>query len=123
MRRSIQIPGGACGYLGTCGGAVSLGIAVSIVTKATPLTGLARGMANRASALALLRCSDDQPRCCKRALRRTVAAGRDFFKDELGIAFPPPNASQQCKDISRNNECAQDRCPYFRQIHRDRHNA
>ena len=114
IRRSMQIPGGTCGYHGACGGAVSLGVAVSIITGATPVKGLARGMAHRATALALLSCGDDEARCCKRALRKTVSSGRDFFAAELGIEFPQPKGHQFCTDIARNAECAREQCPYFR---------
>lgn len=117
IRRSMQIPGGACGYLGACGGGVSLGVAASIVTRATPTTGLARGMANRATASALAACGDDDARCCKRALRLTVSVGRDFFEDELGIEFPPATRAQACWDNDRNLECAGERCLFY---HRDR---
>jgi len=113
IRRSQQIPGGTCGYHGACGGAVSLGVAVSIITGATPLTGLARGMAHRATAMALMNCGDDEARCCKRALRRTVSTGREFFAGELNIEFPPQKLDQFCSDISRNQECAKRHCPYF----------
>ncbi len=123
IRRSLQVPGGACGYLGACGGAISLGIAVSLVTDATPLTGLARGMANRATAKALLRCGDDDARCCKRALRSSVAAGREFFEEELGIVFPKPLSNQQCHEMSRNVECSGEHCAYFRRARSNAQNA
>lgn len=113
IRRCMQIPGGTCGYHGACGGAVSLGVAVSVMTGATPVTGLARGLAHRATAMALLSCGDDEARCCKRALRKTVTAGRAFFAKELGITFPEPDGHQVCTDISRNKECAREHCPYF----------
>lgn len=116
IRRCMQIPGGTCGYHGACGGAIALGVAVSLITSATPVTGLARGMAHRATAMALLECADDEARCCKRSLRKTVAAGRDFFADELGIDFPRPATHQFCMDIPRNRECARDHCPYFRRL-------
>ena len=116
IRRSMQIPGGTCGYHGACGGAISLGVAVSMITGATPLTGLARGMAHRATAQALLECADDEARCCKRSLRKTVSAGRDFFAEELGIEFPRPGVHQFCMDISKNRECAKEHCPYFCRI-------
>ena len=113
IRRSMQIPGGTCGYHGACGGAVSMGVAVSIITGATPVTGLARGMAHRATAMALLNCGDDEARCCKRALRKTVSTGRGFFAEELGINFPLPVGRHFCTDIARNRECARGQCPYF----------
>ena len=37
--RGSEYPGGACGLWGCCGAAVSTGIFMSIITKATPLTG------------------------------------------------------------------------------------
>ncbi len=116
IRRSMQIPGGTCGYHGACGGAVSMGVAVSMITGATPVTGLARGMAHRATAMALLNCGDDEARCCKRALRKTVRTGRAFFAEELGINFPQAVGQQDCVDISRNRECARGQCPYFRRV-------
>jgi len=116
IRRSMQIPGGTCGYHGACGGAVSMGVAVSMITDATPVNGLARGMAHRATARALLSCGDDEARCCKRALRKTVTTGRAFFAEELGINFPQAVGPQLCADISRNRECAKGQCPYFRRV-------
>jgi hypothetical protein len=121
IRRSMQIPGGTCGYHGACGAAVSLGVAVSIITGATPVTGLARGMAHRATALALLNCGDDEARCCKRALRKTVAIGRQFFGDELGIDFATPEDNSPCMHISRNRECAKQHCPYFHRVSKTRY--
>jgi len=114
IRRSMQIPGGTCGYHGACDGAVSMGGAVSMISGATPVTGLARGMAHRATASALLSCGDAQARCCKRALRKTVAAGMAFFAEELSINFPRPVEQTTCADISRNRECAKGQYPYFR---------
>jgi hypothetical protein len=121
VRRSMQIPGGSCGYLGACGAGISLGIAVSLVTGATPVSGLARGLANRATAAALAACGDDDARCCKRALRHAITIGRQFFDLELGIEFPEANQAQSCWDIARNGECARERCPYYhknRRLHR-----
>jgi hypothetical protein len=118
VRRCMQIPGGTCGYHGACGGAVSLGVSVSLLTGATPVTGLARGMAHRATARALLNCADDAARCCKRALRKTVATGREFLAEELGIELPRPVAHQFCTHISRNRECARQHCPYFNRTSR-----
>ena len=120
IRRSLQIPGGTCGYHGACGGAVSLGVAVSLITGATPTTGLARSLAQRATAMALLRCSDDESRCCQRALRNTVRCGREFFSEELGIEFPQPVGHQLCSEKSRNLECAKQHCPYFRRKNQNR---
>jgi hypothetical protein len=38
LERASKVPGGWCGLYGDCGAAVGVGIAVSVLTNATPLT-------------------------------------------------------------------------------------
>lgn len=112
IRRGLQIPGGSCGYLGGCGAGISLGLGVSLKLEATPLKGLERALANRASAEGLTAAGDGEPRCCKRALRRAVRVGREFWSRELGIDFPPaPRVC--CRDHHRNRECPGASCPFY----------
>lgn len=113
IRRGLQIPGGACGYLGGCGAGISLGIAVSLATGATPLKGRERGLANRASAAGLACAGDGEARCCKRALRKSVGEGRRFFAEELGASLPRPADRIRCRDTQRNRECPGPSCPFF----------
>ncbi len=112
IRRAMVIPGGACGYLGACGAGISLGVAVSLLTGATPVKGEERGLANRASASGLCAAGDGGPRCCKRALRNVVREGRLFFEQELGIRFGPVESGTSCRDMARNRECLDAACPY-----------
>ena len=112
LRRGMKIPGGACGYLGACGAGVGVGIAVSLLQGATPTTEVKRGLANRATAAALLALGDDYARCCKRVLRLAVTAARPFFKEHLGIDFPSAEAAPPCRDMPRNRECPGRRCLY-----------
>ncbi len=112
IRRAMIIPGGACGYLGSCGAGIALGVAVSMLTGATPLTGFERGLANRAAAAGLVAAGDGGPRCCKRALRNAVRQGRVFLQSELRIKFPPPSAEIRCRDMAGNRECLGKNCPY-----------
>jgi 7,8-dihydro-6-hydroxymethylpterin dimethyltransferase len=44
LARGGKVPGGWCGFAGSCGAAVGVGIAVSCLTKATPLTGKERSL-------------------------------------------------------------------------------
>lgn len=113
LRRGSQIPGGACGYLGACGAGVGLGIAVSLACGATPLKGRERTLANRGTALGLLANADGEARCCKRMLRQALGRGREFFRDELGIALPEPPEDVRCREMARNRECPGAVCPYF----------
>ena len=113
VRRGFQVPGGACGYLGGCGAGISLGIAVSLLTGATPVRGPQRALANRAAARGLDALADKKARCCKRALRRCVTEGRLFLKEELGIVLPSPRRRPVCRDVHRNRECPGPACPFF----------
>ena len=72
IERASKVPGGWCGLYGDCGAAVGVGIAVSVLTNATPLTGKERTLALGATSFALSRMLDSQPRCCKRASRTAV---------------------------------------------------
>lgn len=113
LRRGGQIPGGACGYLGTCGAGVGLGIAVSLACGATPLKGRERGLANHATAAGLLATGDGEARCCKRMLRQALRRGRQFFRDELGLALPEPESEPRCREMGRNKECPGAVCAYY----------
>lgn len=112
MERSSKVLGGWCGLCGDCGAAVGVGIAVSVLTSATPLTGKERSMSMAATSFALSRMLDDQPRCCKRASRVAVMAAVQFLKERMGISLPlAPGVS--CIYVARNRECARQRCPFY----------
>jgi hypothetical protein len=112
LRRGGKIPGGWCGYYGACGAAVGVGVAVSVITEATPLKGEPRSQALAATAFALTRMIDGQPRCCKRASRVAVAAAVEYLRDQLGLDLPAPGAVR-CTSAARNKECPGESCPYF----------
>jgi hypothetical protein len=113
LERASKVPGGWCGLYGDCGAAVGVGIAVSVITGATPLTGKPRTLALAATTLALSRMLDDQPRCCKRASRIAVRAATEFLRDRLRIALPQ-NIKGKCAYTLRNQECAKGKCPFFK---------
>jgi hypothetical protein len=112
LERASKVPGGWCGLYGDCGAAVGAGIAVSIITGATPLTGKQRTLALSATAQALSRMLDEQPRCCKKASRIAIQSTVDFLRQKLAI-----NLSQiekvRCTYSSLNQQCAREKCPYF----------
>ncbi len=110
--RGAKVPGGWCGYFGACGAGIGVGIAVSALTGATPLTGKTRTLANKATSLALARIADDYPRCCKRAGRKALAAAVEFFRDRLDIVIGM-GQPVKCAYYSRNRECPKAGCPYY----------
>ena len=73
MSRGRQVPGGVCGFWGSCGAAVSTGIFMSIITGANPLAGEAWGHANRMTSRSLAAVAEvGGPRCCKRNSYLTI---------------------------------------------------
>ncbi len=112
LARGTKVPGGWCGFYGTCGAGVGVGIAVSVLTGATPLTGKPRTMAIEATAFALNRIADGQPRCCKRASRKALEAAVDFLQKRLDITLSK-GQKIKCFYTKRNRECTRDDCAYY----------
>ena len=112
LERGSKVPGGWCGFYGACGAGLGVGIAVSVLTEATPLTGETRALANEATAYALDKMIDGGPRCCKRASRCAVEAAVDFLRDRMDIIL---NKTQvvSCTYPQRNRECPEENCSYF----------
>lgn len=112
LKRGAKVPGGWCGYYGACGAAVGVGIAVSVLTGATPLRGEQRSLALAATCQALAGMVDDQPRCCKRASRIAVEAAVEYLRDHLAIDLPAGDRVA-CAYSARNAQCGRERCPFF----------
>ncbi len=112
LDRGSKVPGGWCGFYGACGGGIGVGIAVSVLTGATPLTGKTRALANEATSYALKRMVDGLPRCCKRASRKALAAAIDFLQERMGIKLEP-GEKVKCTYSGRNRECAREDCIYY----------
>lgn len=113
IERGARVPGGWCGSHGACGAGIGVGIAISVLTEATPLTGKPRGLANEATAYVLGKLVDDGARCCKRASRRALEIAVDFFKEKMGIILEC-GETVACTYIRRNKECTLKECPYFK---------
>ena len=111
-RRGEQVPGGACGFWGCCGAAVSAGIFFSVAAGATPLAGESWGLANRATAAALQAIGDiGGPRCCKRDSFTAIRQAAELCRRELGVAMDLPERVV-CGFFPQNRECLGSRCPY-----------
>lgn len=110
--RGGKVPGGACGYWGCCGAAVSSGIFVSIVTGSTPLAEEAFGLANAMTSRALALIGEvGGPRCCKRDSYLAISAAIDFAEEKLGVSMHRSPVS--CSHMAQNNQCIGRCCPFF----------
>ena len=112
IRRGSQIPGGWCGFFGDCGAAVGVGIAVSVLTEATPITGKERTLAMEATSRALTNICDNEPRCCKRSVRKALETAIEFLDEKLDIKLEETDGIS-CTYSGRNKECAKTACPYY----------
>jgi hypothetical protein len=112
IERGSKVPGGWCGFYGTCGAAIGVGIAVSVLTGATPLTGKTRALANEATSFTLQRMLYGGPRCCKRASRQALEAAVEFLEKRMDIELASGEGIT-CRYVGRNRECLREDCPYF----------
>ncbi len=111
VQRGSQVPGGWCAFCGACGAAVGVGIAVSVLTMATPLNAKKRRLALEATSFALSRMCHDEPRCCKKACREAMESAVEFFNEKLGINLGK-GKPVICQYSARNKECVMAACPY-----------
>lgn len=110
-RRGRQVPGGVCGLWGCCGAAVSCGIAYSIITGSTPLSGESWGRCNMMTSRCLEAVGSlGGPRCCKRDTYTALIAAAGYISEMLGVDMPAGNPV--CGFSRMNGQCKGAACPY-----------
>ena len=111
--RSMQVPGGTCGFWGTCGAAVSAGQAMSIMNGSTPMTQEPWAQCQRLTSMILGRLADvGGPRCCKRTGFIAVLTAVPYIDAVLGASMQLPD-EVTCTFFGRNAECRRAECPFF----------
>jgi hypothetical protein len=111
--RAAMLKGGSCGFLGDCGAAVGTGIFISVLTSATPLSGIAWRQANLLTAESLKRIAlAGGPRCCKRNTFLALLTAVDFVKEHFGVSIPVREPII-CEWSAINRECKREECPFF----------
>ncbi|MBQ3405363.1 MAG: SAM-dependent methyltransferase [Oscillospiraceae bacterium] len=112
--RGKQVPGGTCGLWGACGAAISTGIFVSIVTRASPLSQESWGLCNEMTSRSLApMAKTGGPRCCKRNSYLAAIEAASFCSEKLGVTLEMPEKIQ-CEFTAMNNQCIGRRCPFIR---------
>ncbi len=111
IRRAEKVPGGWCGFYGTCGAAIGAGITLSVLLHATPSTDHPRSLANSATAQALRKIADNHEHCCKRSVYHAISAVLSILRKEfqVDLALPP----FACEFTLKNEKCEQTRCVYY----------
>lgn len=110
--RGRKVPGGICGFWGSCGAAISSGMFISIVTGATPLSNQEWGMSNLMTSQSLHAIGTvGGPRCCKRNSYLAITEAVRFAKENLGVEMEL--SPIRCRHSAQNNQCIDSRCPFF----------
>ncbi|MEM3546641.1 MAG: DUF5714 domain-containing protein [Candidatus Bathyarchaeia archaeon] len=130
LKRGSLVPAAACGFLGACGAAVGLGIAVSIITKATPYHDKERSLTLKYSAEAItLVARHGGPHCCRLASYVVILHAVRVFEKEFGYKLSTPSPGGlvgRCTLWKENPVCLMERCmfnPLVRKIAEERKKA
>jgi hypothetical protein len=111
IRRASKIPGGWCGFYGSCGAGMGSGVAISIFTGATPSTDTPRTLANQMTARSLNKIADNLEHCCKRSVRLSIIETLEFLNDKFDIDLG--YKYQKCVFSTINKKCEKEKCPVF----------
>ena len=111
ISRGSKVPGGACGFWGACGAAISTGMFISIITGSTPLMHEAWGHSNLMTSRSLARLGEiGGPRCCKRNSYMSILTAIDYAERITGVRMHKPQVV--CRHMSSNSQCIGNRCPF-----------
>ena len=109
--RGSKVPGGACGFWGACGAAISTGMFISIITGSTPLMNEAWGHSNLMTSRSLAKLGEiGGPRCCKRNSYMSILTAIDYAEEVTGVRMYKPRIV--CRHMSSNSQCIGSRCPF-----------
>ena len=113
-KRSENVLGGFCGFYGDCGAAVGTGIAVSVLTGATPLSRKEWRLSNLMTAKSLLEIANaGGPRCCKRNSFLAIQEAVSFIKEGFGVEVGWSTEKLKCQFHSLNKECRKRDCRFY----------
>jgi len=113
LDRGRQIPGGSCGFLGTCGALSSAASAYAILLGSTPVATKPREALLAFSARLVSRLSEiGGSRCCKKSSYVALETAREELA-KLGFELPDERFEGRCRFFASNDTCDGETCPYF----------
>ena len=116
LRRGRKIPGGACGFWGSCGAGISSGMFISIISGSTPLSNEPYALSNLMTASSLEAIGKvGGPRCCKRNSYLAIQSAIEFVREHFGIEMESREII--CSHSHQNNQCIGRRCPFSKANH------
>jgi MoaA/NifB/PqqE/SkfB family radical SAM enzyme/ubiquinone/menaquinone biosynthesis C-methylase UbiE len=113
IERGRTIAGGACAFFGACGAALGAGIAISLITGATPLDGEKRRFIQQVTRSVLKEIAAyDAARCCQRDSWLAIRALSKLLAEKMGITLTAV-APIACSQFKGNRECIHQECPLW----------
>lgn len=111
--RSIKMPGAMCGYWGVCGSSSSVGAALSIIHKTTPISDdeFYKDNTEYTSSVLKLLSVVGGPRCCKRNAFLALGEAIRFVEKKYGIKMGKSKVI--CEYSLLNEQCIGEKCPFF----------
>lgn len=120
IERGSKVPGGVCGFWGSCGAAIGVGIAFSVLLEATPLTPAQRQRAQEVTSTVLAAVARIRgARCCQRETVTALREAARLSRTILPVALLA-EADFVCRQSAGNRECIGGLCslwPGERQSH------
>jgi len=111
--RGRQIPGGSCGFLGTCGALSSAASAYAILLGSTPVAIEQREKLLQFAQKLISRLAEiGGSRCCKKSSYAALEVARDEFA-ALGFELPEEEFEGRCPFFASNDTCDGEACVYF----------
>jgi MoaA/NifB/PqqE/SkfB family radical SAM enzyme/SAM-dependent methyltransferase len=115
IRRGSGIAGGYCGFMGVCGAAVGVGIALSLILDATPMKAAERKIVQTATQAVLKEIGSlNAARCCQRDSWIALKKVAEISKTVLPIPLQA-EANLKCRQQTKNSECIGKDCPLLQQ--------
>ena len=113
IERGRSIPGGACSFLGICGGATGVGIAFAIILGANPYSGRERQLVMKVTKEVMEKISAyEAPRCCQRECWTALKAASGLSEKHVSIHLPADKGIT-CTQYRSNKECIGTPCPLW----------
>ena len=112
--RGQTMPGAICGKWGVCGSAASVGAALAIIHRTTPLSDNSYYQDHLFyTSKALERIGKiGGPRCCKRNAFLSIQTAIEFVREKYGIILE--NSDISCHYSIYNQQCIKEKCPFYK---------
>ncbi len=111
--QGLKIPVSVCSDWGVCGSAASVGAALNIIDKTSPLKDAPKwGDHMECTSNILLEISKiGNPRCCKRSASIALRYAAEYLKKNYNVTVLWNDP--KCKFTYENEQCITDRCPFY----------